>query len=212
VAGKASTAFSGPGRGRPLADLGDFLQAVAEGSLEAAAKASNAQARVMVTRIRSELPTRRLRSRAGGTMPRRSGGTMSRKRTGTGVNYGYLEADADMAKFRPTALIVGRGPVHLLENPIAEHSMVRGVRRGPDGRIMDWVPRAGGAEFGVGRRRAFGPQLSAAGISSTFVRTRHPGVKRTSGPFERGFRASFRDGQKAWQQVFRRESLRVKGF
>lgn len=185
---------------RPLSDLPRFLTAVAVQSKEAAAEASNAAALVLVRAIRQELPTRRLRSRAV------SGG----KRTGTSVNYAYREADPARAKYKPTALVVGRGPVHLLENDIKRHRITLGVRRGPDGRIRDIVS-PGGSDFR--RRRSFGPQLGAAGVGTgSTISVGHPGVRRSTGPFQRGVARADGPALKKWQKVFADESLRVKGW
>lgn len=184
----------------PLSDLPRFLTAVAIQSKSAAAEASNRAALVVVRAIRSEMPTRRLKSRA------MSGG----KRTGAGVNYAYREADAGKSKYQPTAIIVGRGPVHILENDLSPHRIVLGVRRGPDGRIRDIVSPSG-TDFR--RRRTAGPQLSAAGVSTGgLISVRHPGVRRSSGPFRRGVDRSRTGATKTWTKVFADESLRIKGF
>jgi hypothetical protein len=197
---------------RPLSDLPKFLTALAVGSKEAAAEASNAAALVQVRALRAELDSllgsdRRLRSRA----------TLGGRRTSTKVNFGYKEASADKAKFQPTAIVVGRGPVHILENPLGykggrratPHTITLGVRRGPDGRVRDIVsPTAGDFR----RRQAFGPQLRSAGVTSNTIRVRHPGVTRSSGPFRRGVAASAMDVERKWTKVFASESLRVKGF
>jgi hypothetical protein len=185
---------------RPLSDLPRFLTAVAVGSKEAAAEASNAGALVMVRAIRSRQETRRLRSSAI------SGG----KRTGRGVGAGYLAADAKKAKYQPTALVTGRGPVHILENDLRPHKITLGVVRGPDGRIRDIVSPRGNR---VGRRRGTaGPSLRDAGFGQSTMTFRHPGVRRTSGPFQRGVTASRGDVERKWTKVFANESLRVKGW
>jgi len=186
---------------RPLSDLPRFLTAVAVASKEAAADASNAAALVVVRAIRSQLPTRRLHARTTS----RSG-----KRSGTGVNYAYLEASPKVAKFRPTALIIGRGPVHILENQLGPHRITLGVVRGPDGRIRDIVSPRGSS---VRRRRGrAGPALAEVGIGQDNVAFRHPGVKRTTGPFRRGLALSSGAAMQKWQTTFSTESLRVKGF
>ena len=185
---------------RPLSELPRFLTAVAVQSKDAAADASNAAALVMVRAIRGQLPTRRLKSRAV------AGG----KRTGTGVNYGYKEADASKAKHQPTAIIVGRGPVHLLENSIGRHRITLGVVRGPDGRIRDIVSPRGSS---VSRRRGTaGPSLREAGFRQGNITITHPGVRRTTGPFRRGVAASGQATMARWTKVFANESLRVKGW
>jgi hypothetical protein len=186
---------------RPLSDLPRFLGAVAVASHGAAAEASNAAALIVVRAIRSQLPTRRLHARTTS----RSG-----KRSGTGVNYAYLEASAEVAKFRPTALIVGRGPVHILENPIGPHRITLGVRRGPDGRIRDIVSPRGNT---VSRRRGgLGPSLGDAGFTAGNIVVPHPGVKRTTGPLRRGITLSSGTAMRKWQTTFTTESLKVKGF
>lgn len=135
---------------------------------------------------------------------------MSGKRSGPGVNYAYLEANAARAKYRPTAVVVGRGPVHLLENPIGKHTITLGVVRGPDGRVRDIVSPRGNA---VRRRRgSFGPSLSDAGFGQSNMAFSHPGVKRTTGPFRRGLSMSGQAAMAKWQSTFASESLRVKGF
>ena len=184
---------------RPLSDLPRFLAAVGVASKEAAAEASNAAALVLVRGIRAKQPTKRLRSAAI------SGG----KRTGRGVGAGYREADAKRARFRPTALVTGRGPVHILEGDIKPHRITLGVRRGPDGRIRDIVPLRGGS---VGRRGGFGPSLREVGIRKDTISVPHPGVRRTTGPWRRGVTASAGDVERKWTKVFASESLRVKGF
>jgi len=185
---------------RPLSELPRFLTAVAVQSKDAAADASNAAALVVVRALRQQLPTRRLRSRAV------AGG----KRTGTGVNFAYQEADAKRAKYRPTAIVVGRGPVHILENDIGRHRITLGVVRGPDGRIRDIVSPRGSS---VNRRRGTaGPSLREAGFRQGNITVPHPGVKRTTGPFRRGVALSRDGAMKKWTSVFANESLRVKGW
>lgn len=185
---------------RPLSDLPRFLTAVAVQSKEAAAEASNAGALVLVRSIRAQQPTRRLRSAAV------SGG----KRTGRGVGAGYLNADAKKAKYQPTALVTARGPVHILENDIGRHRITLGVVRHPDGRIRDIVSPRGSS---VGRRRGTaGPSLRDAGFRQGTMTFRHPGVRRSTGPFRRGVAAARTDVERKWTKVFANESLRVKGW
>lgn len=194
---------------RPLSDLPRFLNAVAVQSKEGAADASNAAALIVVRAIRAQLPTRRLQARAI------SGG----KRTGTGVNYGYREADADKAKYQPTAIVVGRGPVHILENTLGKHKITRtAIRRPAGGRrkpptIADIVSARQSSASVLRRRRGTeGPTRSEAGLRATPWVTKHPGVRRTSGPFRRGVTSSGSAAMTRWTKVFADESLRVKGW
>lgn len=201
---------------RPLSDLPKFLQAVVTQSVEAGSEAANAAALLLVRGLRAELPTRRLRSSAVlGERLTGTGVALKGKRTGTGVNYAYLDSDPAQAKTRPTAAVFGRGPVHLLENPIRPHQMTRTVIRRPAGgrgkppTIKDITARRGGA--GIGRKRGTaGPTLGEVGFTSGTITTSHPGVQRTSGPFERGLAKHGTDAMRRWQTTFAKRSTEVK--
>jgi len=203
---------------RPLSELPRFLTAVAVQSKDAAAAASNAGALHLVRAIRTELPTRRLNrgavlGRKASSVPGALSMASYGKQTGRGVNYGYLEAEASKAKYQPTAVVVGRGPVHLLENDIGPHKITQGVVRGPDGRIRDLVEIGRGTRGGLRvRRGAAGPTLADVGFRGGTRTLTHPGVKRSTGPFRRGVIRAGPTAMVKWQSVFANESLRVKGW
>lgn len=194
--GKASTQFGvGSGSDIPIGELPDVLGLIGDAAKYAGAKASNDVALVVVTAARNNLrqvtPKKRLQSRAGGTKARRSGGTQSRNRTGTGVNYAYLEADADKARYNPTALIVGRGPVHLLENRIQPHPIPFQVLR-VKGRVADVVPMSdrdarANVRYQAKKKKGVGPSVHQTRRYDTY-KQKHPGVQRSSGPWARTWR------------------------
>lgn len=176
----------------PIGELPDVLGLIGDAAKYAGAKASNDVALAVVKVARNNLTRvtkdKRLNSRAGGTQARRSGGTQMRNKTGTGVNYAYLEADADKARYNPTALLVGRGPVHLLENRIKPHKVPFQVLR-KGGRFVDVVPlndrdaKANNRYQGK-KRKAVGPSIHQTKRYDVY-RQPHPGVSRSSGPWKR---------------------------
>jgi hypothetical protein len=189
---------------RPLSDLPRFIRLIEDAAAPAAAEAANAAALVLVTSVRNAMPTRRLNAPA----------TLKGKRTGRAINWGYKQASSERQKRRPTALLVGRGPVHLLEVPIGKHGILQGyVRR--DGRIVDRVsPRKGEAALNRRRRNA-GPTLAQVGTTVSAHVVPHSGVKRLigSGPFYRGLRSADGPAQRRMTTVMKAKILGgTKGF